>query len=398
MPEAAPEQVQQPASPPPAQAPSPSGNRRGMSVREAAAVVDKLDVFGFKAAGAAERAPEKQESFKTPPNPAIPATTLPERRTRPEDMQPSTESEMKGESVEGEAASEEEAAEPSPPEDVGIRRLKELAAKLEEDPDLLYQLMVDTKIDGVDGEVTIEEMRKSYQTQGHVNRKSMELSREREALVKEHSEKMKALDTRLAETDEILKFAGEQLMADYANVNWNELRATDPVQYNATWIDAQRRAQDLKQRFDKLGQAKAEREAQRAKEAEAYVQSESLKLLDAVPEWRKAAVRDKQAGEMTEYAKASGFTDAELSQLVDHRHVVILRKAMLYDALQKDRGHIEKKVREAPKMTPQTNRDRVSTPSSATVAKAKEAFMKSRSIHDAVQLMRAKRQAQSGKR
>ena len=51
--------------------------------------------------------------------------------------------------------------------------------------------------------------------------------------------------------------------------------------------------------------------------------------------------------DIIEYARAQGFPDEELSDVVHSRHVVTLRKAMLYD---QGKTVAEKKVKKAPKM------------------------------------------------
>ena len=45
-----------------------------------------------------------------------------------------------------------------------------------------------------------------------------------------------------------------------------------------------------------------------------------------------------------------GFTDQELSQVYDSRHVLVLHKAAMYDKLQKSKPGVQKKVANAPKM------------------------------------------------
>jgi hypothetical protein len=48
--------------------------------------------------------------------------------------------------------------------------------------------------------------------------------------------------------------------------------------------------------------------------------------------------------------KAWDYTDNELAQVYDSRHVITLHKAMMYDKLQKSKPSVKKKVAEAPKM------------------------------------------------
>jgi hypothetical protein len=56
--------------------------------------------------------------------------------------------------------------------------------------------------------------------------------------------------------------------------------------------------------------------------------------------------------DVIEYARAQGFPDEELSDVVHSRHVVTLRKAMLYD---QGKTVADKKVKKAPKMQRASN-------------------------------------------
>ena len=56
--------------------------------------------------------------------------------------------------------------------------------------------------------------------------------------------------------------------------------------------------------------------------------------------------------EIVEYAKSTGFSDEELSDVIYSRHVDVLKKAMLYD---KGQTVASKKVKQAPKMQRASN-------------------------------------------
>jgi hypothetical protein len=54
-------------------------------------------------------------------------------------------------------------------------------------------------------------------------------------------------------------------------------------------------------------------------------------LLQAVPEWQDPKKAEQGKQKLYQYAQSFGFTDAELGTIEDHRLMVLLRKAMLYD-------------------------------------------------------------------
>lgn len=73
-------------------------------------------------------------------------------------------------------------------------------------------------------------------------------------------------------------------------------------------------------------------------------------LLHAIPEWSAADKRDSEATALSRFLANAGFLDDELSDLTDHRLIVLARKAMLYDQLMRSKPLAEKKLAAAPTM------------------------------------------------
>ena len=58
-------------------------------------------------------------------------------------------------------------------------------------------------------------------------------------------------------------------------------------------------------------------------------------MVEVLPEWADAEKQMEIATGIRNYATAQGFQKEELDSLSDHRSLLVLRKAMLYDQLQK---------------------------------------------------------------
>jgi hypothetical protein len=62
------------------------------------------------------------------------------------------------------------------------------------------------------------------------------------------------------------------------------------------------------------------------------VAEERGKLLEALPEWKDPKMAAKEKAELMQYATVNlGFTEDQVGQISDHRAILALRKAMLYD-------------------------------------------------------------------
>ena len=80
----------------------------------------------------------------------------------------------------------------------------------------------------------------------------------------------------------------------------------------------------------------------------AFLQQQVPKLLEAIPEWADPVKRESGRTELVGYLQRTGFSDQEIGSVVDSRHVVMARKAMLYDKLQDQKTKVAKKVKGKP--------------------------------------------------
>ena len=117
--------------------------------------------------------------------------------------------------------------------------------------------------------------------------------------------------------------------------DWVSLAENDPVGYNsqrATW-DENKKKQDavLAEQQRMLQQSQQEQ----MQNLQAHVQNEAQLLNNAIPEWQDSKKATTEKAEIKQYAMGTlGFTEQELNQIFDHRAVLGIRKAMLYDRTQ----------------------------------------------------------------
>lgn len=96
----------------------------------------------------------------------------------------------------------------------------------------------------------------------------------------------------------------------------------------------------------KLGRqpTQAERE-EAAKARDDYIERENRRAIEAIPDWSDAAVQRNDIKAMSQLLRSYGFTDADIGNVVDHRHVKLLRD---YSVLRERLKSAEKAV-SAPK-------------------------------------------------
>lgn len=276
-------------------------------------------------------------------------------------------------------APEDEAAQETPSEDEEVAAEDEGTAdaeETEEKPDQGPQL-VTVKVNGKTEQLPIDEVAKGYQRQADYSQKTADLADQRRAF---EADRQKVQEER-AQYAQLLSSLSDQLKKAEAEPDWQTLYDTNPLEYV--------RQKDLfRERQDRA--AAAQYETQRLQQVQASEQQAALqksvaegraKLTEAMPDWKDAKKWDADRVKLLDYGKKLGFTDQELSNTYDHRAVIALHKARLYDEL------VAKKpvavVRKAPTALPAGSAQTVTARQTSDETRAKQRLAKTGSIRDA---------------
>ena len=193
-------------------------------------------------------------------------------------------------------------------------------------------LVIKVKDDGKELEVTLDELRKGYSRYSDYTRKTQALAEERKSFQSE----AEAIRMERAQYAELLPVLKAQLeVQSEAEPDWDNLYNEDPIEaarLERHWRKShQERAAKL-QAIEAEQKRVAEETANDQQRAlSEFVQAERAKLPDVIPEWKDEGVMQSEAKELREWAINNGFSERDLSALVQATHVSILRKAMMYD-------------------------------------------------------------------
>jgi hypothetical protein len=211
-------------------------------------------------------------------------------------------------------------------------------------------IKVRTKIDGKDGAAKFADLLKDYQIRGHAENKAREVAEREKAIQARAQEVEQQHAQRLQQVEHLTKIAAGQLMREYQSIDWNALRTQDPGQYAALRADFQERNTQLQAAFQSVGYQNQQQQAQAEAQKRQVLAEQESKLPELIPEWKDAEVASKERAKLVTWALKSGFEAAEVGNLMHAHHVAVMRKAMLYDELQKSKPAIEAQVRAAPKL------------------------------------------------
>ena len=207
------------------------------------------------------------------------------------------------------------------------------------------EAFLELEINGEKVQVSKDEAKNGYLRQQDYTQKAQRLAQDRQQW-----------DAHVAaQVAEVQQFAQEigQLQSidaslkQYGQIDWEQLRAEDPVSYAAHMADFQEmrirrgdveRAIGQKQQSltAQQQQAQAQARAQQAQEAQAHMAA-------LVPGFGKEHV-----AEMKAIGQKAGFTDAELAGVTDKRMLEVLYKAAQFDKQQNTKQQAIKKVSALP--------------------------------------------------
>ena len=202
------------------------------------------------------------------------------------------------------------------------------------------------KIDGEEAEVTLEEALSGYQRERTFHKRMNEVSQKSKAIEAESAE-TKRLRDQYAE--------GLQQLEQALRVpepNWEELRRTKTnEEFASIHAEYQIQQNNLAKVQQQQQAIRSQQQAEVQAQYQNHLKAEFDTMLDKIPAWRDEKVREAERSKVISYAKSQmGYTDDEIAQASDHRAIVTLRKAMLYDELMGGKTQAKKKVKTAPKM------------------------------------------------
>jgi len=249
-------------------------------------------------------------------------------------------------------------------------------------------LVIKVKDDGKEVEVTLDELRKGYSRYSDYTRKTQALAEERKSF---HSE-AEAIRMERAQYAELLPTLKAQIeVQSEAEPDWDNLYNEDPIEaarLERHWNKSRQERAAKLQAINTEQQRIAEEMSKEQQRALAdIVQSERAKLTDVIPEWKDEGTMQSEAKELREWAINNGFSERDLSALVQATHVSILRKAMMFD---KGTKKVEK-VKAQPKkvariVRPGSSGTQINT-RSTDVKRASQRLVRSGRISDAATLL-----------
>lgn len=232
-------------------------------------------------------------------------------------------------------------------------------------------------------EVTLDELKRGHLRQADYTQKTQALAEERgefESTVQVLGQERNIAAEALIMAMNIV----EPQLAAGAQTDWETLRATDAYEYADKWGEYQQ-AQARWGKLQDAGQQATQAQAQQnAANMQGYRQQQAQALQLAIPDLADPTKGKALQTQLRDYAQASGLSETEASNISDHRVVVMLNKARLYDEMMSAGQTVaKKKLSKSPKKVLKPGQPVTKSETEATSKKAKLAKVRQTGTTDA---------------
>jgi len=234
------------------------------------------------------------------------------------------------------------------------------------------------KVDGKEVEVTLDELQKGYSRTQDYTRKTQQIAEARKQTDAELQE-VRAEREQYAQLLGALQAQVQQ--AAQPQVDWDRLYQEDPIE----WVrqrelvrENQEKAAAIQSEQQRLNQLSQQEQAQHR---QMLLAQEQEALVAAIPEWKDAKKAQAEKAMLVQFGQKVGFTSDELKNVIDHRAVVMLRKAALYDQMMSKRGQIKPVTNNGPRPAKPGAAGRVS--SNTEAVRAQQRVAKTGRVDDA---------------
>lgn len=202
------------------------------------------------------------------------------------------------------------------------------------------------KVDGKEVDVSLEELQKGYSRTQDYTRKTQQVAEARRIADGE----LQAVRAEREQYAQLLGALSAQVQqAAQPNIDWDRLYNEDPIE----WV-RQREVMRENQEKNVAIQSEQQRLSDISQQEQMQYRSQMLQqeqeaLVAAIPEWKDSKKAAAEKAMLIQFGQKIGFTPDELKNVIDHRAVLMLRKAALYDQMMSKRKDIKPVMNNGPR-------------------------------------------------
>ena len=305
--------------------------RQPMSVNDAAAAIENLAIFD----DAGEISGQEQ----------------PEDEIESEEVETSDD---ESGSEESDQDSDEDEAE-AEPEETTLETLDDIAKALGVDAEsLLANLKMKIKVNGEERLVSLKEAQTGHQLEADYRRKTTELAEQRRAVEQEFTQRQALYHQQSVEAANVLQMAEQAVLADLNTPQMMALREQDPARWLIAQDEARQKLSALQQTRQQAAQQwqmqQQQSAAEQQRQFQSYLQAESEQLEKAVASRGESLTPETRSNIANFLMEQYGFSQTDVSQVYNHRLVLLALDAMKGKEGAKKAEAVKEKIKTMPKV------------------------------------------------
>lgn len=233
-------------------------------------------------------------------------------------------------------------------EAIEVSSLSDLMEHLGVDPEDAYNITVPVTVNGKRQDVSLSEWKDSYVAAQEAKRHQEEARALREQIDNQKRQAEEQYQAQLAQGAALVESLKKQALERFQDIDWNELRQTDPSEWTAKRMElesAKAQVAQVEQNVRaKIQQYQAEQEQLRSQTFQEHLSKERQALVEAWPEMADESKAATERTALIDELKSRGFTDQEIGNAADHRILLMARDAMRWRQSAKNADVAKKKV------------------------------------------------------
>lgn len=229
----------------------------------------------------------------------------------------------------------EQAVEGEEEREEGEESTESQESEQEEQPEVAQDEELEFELDGKPVKLKKSQLPEVYRNQmleADYRRKTAEVAEAKRAAQEAQARIQQERTEYASRFDVSLELMHKQLIGDQEALV--ELARTDPAAWVAENAMFQQRVAAFHNAVNQRQQLAQAQQADEQRATQEWRKGERERLLEKLPEWRDQAKASAEQKLIAETLLQTGYTQDELSELFDHRALVIARRAALYDQLQ----------------------------------------------------------------
>ena len=258
-------------------------------------------------------------------------TNIPEQEQKQEEQ--NSPEPVKEESSTEEQPLEQEIKEEESNDKTSEEVSQEQTNEIQQEHDSTYKV----KVAGQELDVTLEELKNGYSRDADYRRKTEELSYDKKQFMSESEKQRQNYSSKLNEANQLLSVAQQQLQTEINSADLEKL-------YEEVPTEAARIEHRLRRKQEKLNQAMEKTQSEQRKQFEGFLSDQKKQLASKMPEFSDPAKASQLASSMKTTLNNYGFNDQEISQVYDHRIVMLVNDAMKYRKMKNSKPNLAKKI------------------------------------------------------